>query len=114
MRWLLNLFKRSGPSWVDLGPLRDFPPNTSHSVIARGVPLAVFHDGETGISVIGDVCPHMGAQLSAGTLHPDGSVECPAHKMRFNLKTGKCSIGPVYSARVFRYRTQEGRLQAYL
>lgn len=121
MRWLIraarflrkNLLTRRGPSWIDIGAVEEFPFNAARVVIARGVPLAVFHD-ETGISVIGDICPHMGASLSRGTLHPDGCVECPAHRMRFHLKTGACSIGPVYSARVFRFRQQDGRIEAFL
>ncbi len=107
------LLKREGPTWIDIGAAADFPFNAARVVVRRGVPLAVFHD-ETGISIIGDICPHMGASLSEGTLYPDGSVECPAHRMRFHLKTGACSIGPVYSARVFRFRFRGGRLEAFL
>ena len=40
-----------------------------------------------------DVCPHKGAQLSAGDLE-DGVVICPLHAWEFDVRTGECISMP--------------------
>jgi nitrite reductase/ring-hydroxylating ferredoxin subunit len=59
-------------------------------------PVAVYHvDGR--ISVIEDVCPHAGAQLSAGVV--DGCVvTCPRHGSQFDVQTGERLRGPADDA----------------
>ena len=63
-----------------------------------GHSLAVFNvAGE--IHVIEDSCPHQGASLCTGKL--DGlSIQCRAHGLRFDLRTGRlASGGPLSVAR---------------
>lgn len=55
-----------------------------------GRSIVVFNIGGT-IQAIDNSCPHNGASLASGKL--DGSVlTCPAHGLRFDLKTG-CTPG---------------------
>lgn len=54
--------------------------------------VAVYHV-EGRVSVIEDVCPHAGEQLSAGVL--DGCViTCPRHGSQFDVQTGERLRGP--------------------
>jgi len=54
--------------------------------------VAIYHvDGR--ITVVGDVCPHAGAQLSAGVV--EGCiVTCPRHGSQFDVQTGERVRGP--------------------
>lgn len=54
--------------------------------------VAVFRDGDH-YHAIDDVCPHMGAALSEGTVE-DGIVTCPWHAWRFRLADGAWADSP--------------------
>ena len=51
-----------------------------------GWPIALFALPD-GIYATGNVCPHLGALLSFGTV-VDGYVECPMHHALFDIRTG--------------------------
>ncbi|MBT3266818.1 Rieske (2Fe-2S) protein [Candidatus Poribacteria bacterium] len=113
MGWLSAVARAVLPSatreWVDVGPLDEYPAESVRCVRVRGVDVAVFHaDGR--LAAIADVCPHMGAALSEGVLHGDGHVQCPAHDMRFDLRTGRCPESPMYTGRVYPTRVRRGRV----
>lgn len=100
---------RRRESWVDIGPVADYPPETVRRVTIRGTPIAIFStDGAR--YALGDICPHMGGSLSEGTLEPGLLVECPDHTLRFSLISGRCAEGEPYEARVFPTREADGRL----
>ena len=42
---------------------------------------------------IGNICTHMGGDLSKGTLEGN-TVTCPKHKSKFDVTTGKVISGP--------------------
>jgi 3-phenylpropionate/trans-cinnamate dioxygenase ferredoxin component len=42
---------------------------------------------------IGNICTHMGGNLSKGTLEGN-TVTCPKHKSKFDVTTGKVISGP--------------------
>ncbi len=67
--------------------------SASASVVASGRVIAIFND-QGAYHAIDDLCPHMGASLSAGELH-EGIVTCPWHGWRFNVTTG---VSPVVSS----------------
>jgi nitrite reductase/ring-hydroxylating ferredoxin subunit len=41
-----------------------------------------------------DECPHRGAQLSKGSVTPEGDVICPLHLWQFRLFDGHCTSFP--------------------
>ena len=45
------------------------------------------------IVVMNSECPHMGADLSAGRVLPNGQIQCPYHGWRFDAE-GKCAHVP--------------------
>lgn len=106
-RHLRTLFSaESRERWEVVGRVEEFPPETVCRVVVRGVPIAIFHTQE-GWWAIGDVCPHMGASLSEGTVYGSDVVECPAHALRFSLKTGVCLDPHPYNVRAFPLRIEE-------
>jgi nitrite reductase/ring-hydroxylating ferredoxin subunit len=89
--------------------LTEYPVESVRCVMVRGTAVAVFHS-ERGLQAIADVCAHLGASLSEGVLHDDGYVECPAHTMRFCLRTGECPESPMYTGRIYPTRVRDGRV----
>ena len=51
--------------------------------ISQGKPFAVSNR-----------CRHLLAPLSKGRVADDGCLECPWHAARFNVRTGKMTLGP--------------------
>ncbi len=80
----------------------DVVPGTMKHFTVDGYEVLVANiDGN--FFAIDNVCPHMGGDLSMGTLK--GSiVTCPRHKSQFDVKDGKCvrwaQMGPVISTLV--------------
>ncbi len=69
-----------------LADMADLPPGTMLRV-SRGDQDLLLVNGEGGLCVVDDRCPHMSAPLSLGTL--EGCVvACPLHKGKFNLCDG--------------------------
>jgi nitrite reductase/ring-hydroxylating ferredoxin subunit len=96
-------------SRVVLGTVDEFPPGTSRGVEVGGKTIAVFHEGGR-FYALRDVCPHMGARLSAGVvwsaLKSTGPgqyqlcaerkfVRCPWHGWEYELATGQSWYDPV-------------------
>jgi 3-phenylpropionate/trans-cinnamate dioxygenase ferredoxin subunit len=52
-------------------------------------------------------CPHRGAPLSGASLR-DGSLNCPWHGLRFNLKTGECTTNPAMNLQRYGFNEQDG------
>ena len=44
---------------------------------------------------IDGTCTHGQADLCGGFVEPDGSIECPLHQGRFDVRTGKALCEPV-------------------
>ncbi len=45
------------------------------------------------VHALAGICPHAYAMMSDGFLN-EGEIECPLHGAAFDLKTGKCLVGP--------------------
>jgi nitrite reductase/ring-hydroxylating ferredoxin subunit len=79
-----------------------YAPVARRSEIADGDMVAVDAlDGEPvclvnlggSIYAVHDNCPHQDFPLSAGEVH-DGTIECPLHGARFDVRTGAVCRGP--------------------
>ena len=70
---------RTGGGWYVLGASRDVPRGPSKHVIA-GRELVAWRDG-TELRVAPATCPHMGADLTRGTVQ-NGELVCPWHGLR--------------------------------
>lgn len=59
-------------------------------------------------------CPHLGDDLSRGTLNPIGEVICPWHSYRFDLLSGEESENRCKTLKVFRTDWESGQLFVFL
>src|SRR5271155_4227281 len=94
---------------VVVGPVDTVPPGTHRRVEVEGRTIAIFNvDGR--FRALRDVCPHQGAELSAGTVVCSVSaqqpgryeydetrvlVRCPWHGWEFDLATGQSWCDPL-------------------
>ena len=77
-------------------------------VRVEGRRIALFNV-EDALYAIDDSCPHAGASLAGGKV--DGCiVQCPAHGLRFNLKTGAMQPGTGLAVRCYPISMHEGQL----
>ena len=72
---------------------RDIPTGKMQRVIIAGEPINVGRDEADDIFALRDICPHRAAPLSAGCLK-SGTVECPYHGWRFDVRDGHCTEIP--------------------
>ncbi len=70
----------------------DIPAGSMRQVDVRGEAVLVANVGGTYYA-IANTCSHRGGNLSKGTME-DGTVTCPRHHSRFDVRTGKNLSGP--------------------
>ncbi|WP_308465523.1 bifunctional 3-phenylpropionate/cinnamic acid dioxygenase ferredoxin subunit [Rathayibacter soli] len=73
--------------------LEDIPLGEAMRVDAVTPPIAIFHTEEDEFFALDDTCTHQNASLADGWVE-DGSVECPLHASRFDLRTGAVDAPP--------------------
>jgi len=79
---------------VSLGGRVQWPPGTQRRVhTADGRTLLAVALGDGAVVAIEERCPHKGGPLSAGRLMANQEIECPWHRFRFSLESGRCSAG---------------------
>lgn len=77
---------------------------------ADGVSVVLVRD-EGEICALSEVCPHLGGPLAEGKVE-DGTIRCPWHGSRFDLRSGAAVEGPTaYPARCFDVRVREGNIE---
>lgn len=97
--------------WTDAGPLDALRARGRALLRLQGLELAVFDNGGE-LFAMEDSCPHAGASLCGGRIE-NGQVRCPAHGLRFDLRSGQMR-GTELAVRVFPVREHQGRLQLVL
>ncbi|CAM5644447.1 3-ketosteroid-9-alpha-hydroxylase oxygenase subunit [Streptomyces pilosus] len=88
---------RYARGWHCLGLADSFRDGKPHAVEAFGTKLVVFADSDGKLNVLNGYCPHMGGDLSMGTVKGD-EVACPFHDWRWS-GNGRCASIP-YARRV--------------
>ena len=73
---------------IDLGPLESIPLGEGRSCAVAGEEIAVFRTREGEVLAVQARCPHQGGPLADG-LVGNGSVVCPLHAFRFDLRSGR-------------------------
>lgn len=91
--------------WVRVAGVADVAEGQVHAVRVGGREVALYHLPGGEFRATDNICSHEYAQLSDGWLE-DGSIECPLHAARFDVRTGKALCAPaetdldVYELRV--------------
>ena len=102
----------------DAGKPRDFVPvlaerELAHEpkrVEAEGVAIMLVRSGGE-IRALANTCPHMGGPLAEGRIE-NGTIRCPWHGSRFDLRTGAAVEGPTaFPAPCFEVRVRDGRIE---
>ena len=97
-------------AWTDVGAPEDFPDGAVWPVVAGGMPIAMFRQGES-LHALHDLCTHGNARLSDGYVE-DGRIECPLHQGLFDICTGAACGGPVTEdVRSYPVRVRDGRVE---
>ena len=79
---------RYARGWHCLGNANDYRDGKPHTLNIFGTRLVAFADSQGAISILDAYCPHMGADLSQGTIENDRLV-CPFHHWKYDTG-GKC------------------------
>ena len=88
---------RFARGWHCLGLADSFRDGEPHGIQAFGTKLVVFADSNGALNVLNGYCPHMGGDLTMGTVKGD-AIACPFHDWRWG-GNGRCA-GIPYSKRV--------------
>jgi len=88
---------RFARGWHCLGLADSFRDGKPHSIEAFGTKLVVFAASDGSLKVLNGYCPHMGGDLSMGTVKGN-AIACPFHDWRWG-GDGKCA-GIPYAKRV--------------
>jgi len=100
--------------WIDLGPLRDFPPGSKNCIKVESKPLVICNvDGE--LFALANVCPHAGLPLGDGEI-VGKVITCPYHGYTYHVQTGRNIDFPNEEPPVPTYpvRTVSGRVAVQL
>lgn len=96
--------------WVTVVAVDDLPPGNHMAVEVDGAVMVVANLGGE-FHAIEDICTHDGSDISSGCL-VDGSIECPRHGARFDIRTGEVTAPPAYEpVDVFPVRVVDGVVQ---
>lgn len=71
---------------IPIDPVNELPPGKRKVIFVNDRGVVVFNIDGT-IYAIDDSCPHNGASLASGRLEGH-LLHCPAHGLRFDLRTG--------------------------
>ena len=83
--------------WYAIFSSVELPPGRTWAGKRLGLELVAWRDGQGGVSLAVDRCPHRQVKLSPGRV-VDGQIECPFHGFRFN-GGGACTAVPAHPDR---------------
>ena len=95
----LRAFAASGVttvSWFPVARSKKVKPGRVARAEAPGGPLALWRSANGAIHAVDSRCPHLGADLSQGTVR-DGALVCPFHGWAFGA-SGACLSAPGWDA----------------
>ncbi|SAK56601.1 Rieske (2Fe-2S) domain-containing protein [Caballeronia hypogeia] len=94
---------------IPVGTVDELLPGQRKLVFVDGRSIVLFNIEGT-IHAIDNSCPHNGASLASGQL--DGCMlRCPAHGLRFDLRTGRMPGPGGLAVGTFLVHTSDGKLE---
>ncbi len=90
--------------WQRVAALADLAPDQPHGAKygEREIVLAS-HAGQ--VFALAGICPHAYALMCDGFMN-GSEIECPLHAAAFDIRTGKCLVGPVGTADLATYEVK--------
>ena len=96
--------------WINAVAESDLPPG-EHTVVEVEGAVMVLVNLAGEYFAIEDICTHDGSEISSGCI-VDGSIECPRHGARFDIRTGEVTAPPAYEpVDTFPVRVMDGVIQ---
>ena len=96
--------------WHDVAEAATIPDGDIVAALVDGREIGLVRLGEA-LHAIDATCTHGNASLCGGFVEPDGSVECPLHQGRFDIRNGQPTCDPVTDAlRTYPVRIEGGRV----
>jgi naphthalene 1,2-dioxygenase ferredoxin component len=80
--------------WHNVADSAAVPDGDIVGAVVEGREIGLVRLGD-GLFAIDATCTHGNASLCGGFVEPDGSIECPLHQGRFDVKTGKALCAPL-------------------
>lgn len=93
---------------ISMGRIDELPPGKVIEKRILAKRIAVFNDGGELFGIESD-CKHMRASLAGGCID-EGTVQCPWHGWRYELKTGKCLTVSGMDLKRYQVETDNGEI----
>jgi naphthalene 1,2-dioxygenase system ferredoxin subunit len=81
-------------AWHDVADAAAVPDGDIVAAQIEGREIGLVRLGDA-LYAIDATCTHGNASLCGGFVEPDGSIECPLHQGRFDVKTGRALCEPL-------------------
>jgi len=95
--------------YTTVAQTEEIPVGGRKRIEINGQRISIFNIASEYFAIY-DTCPHKGtAPLIRGKLDGLG-IKCPNHGYRFDLKTGKCNINPVFNTKVFSIKVEDDKI----
>jgi naphthalene 1,2-dioxygenase system ferredoxin subunit len=96
--------------FTDTAAAADVPDGDVIPAVVNGREIGLVRLGDE-VFAIDATCTHGNASLCGGFVEPDGSIECPLHQGRFDVRSGKALCEPLtQDLPVHQVRLQDGRV----
>jgi naphthalene 1,2-dioxygenase system ferredoxin subunit len=82
------------PTWTDLAAFEELPDGDVVGRVIDGREIALYRLGDE-VFATDAICTHGHASLCGGFVEPDGSIECPLHQGRFDIRSGRALCEPL-------------------
>lgn len=96
--------------WIDVAAVADLPDGDVVGRVADGREVALYRLGDE-VFATDATCTHGNASLCGGFVEPDGSIECPLHQGRFDIRSGRALCEPLTAdVRAWPVKIEGGRV----
>lgn len=97
-------------SWTDVAAAAEIPEGDVVGRVVDGREIALYRLGDD-VFATDATCTHGNASLCGGFVEPDGTIECPLHQGRFDIRTGRALCEPLErDLRTHAVRQEGGRI----
>lgn len=100
--------------YLDVAAADEIPDGDVIGRHVNGREIALYRLGDDVLATDA-TCTHGNASLCGGFVEPDGSIECPLHQGRFDIRTGRALCAPLtQDLAVHAVRIEGGRVSVRL
>ncbi len=101
-------------AFIDVAAADEVPDGDVVGRVLDGREIALVRLGDE-VFATDALCTHGHVSLCGGFVEPDGSIECPLHQGRFDIRSGKALCAPVTEdLAVHEVRVDAGRVRVRL